>query len=77
MKSEPTIQDFLKPNFTFGTFFKIDGEQNIVIIDSANRMVSLSVTEAYNLLQYLSQVIKIEGVNDGLQGNVEESNQNL
>ena len=57
---ETSIQDLIKPNFTFGTFFMIDGEQEIVIIDSANRMFSLSVTEAYNLLKYLSQVIKVE-----------------
>nr|DAW53694.1 MAG TPA: hypothetical protein [Caudoviricetes sp.] len=66
---EPSIQDLLKPNFTFGTFFKVDGEQDIVIVDSANRMVSLSVTEAYNLLKYLSQVIKVEEGENNEQGN--------
>lgn len=71
---EPTIQDLLKPNFTFGTFFKIDGTQDIVIIDSANRMVSLSVTEAYNLLKYLSQVIKVEEGDKIEQGNITKSN---
>lgn len=71
---EPSIQDLLKPNFTFGTFFKVDGEQDIVIVDSANRMVSLSVIEAYNLLKYLSQVIKVEEGENNEQGNTTKFN---
>lgn len=69
---EPTIQDLLKPNFTFGTLFKADGEQEIVIRDSANHMVSLSVSEAFNLLKYLSQVIKVEE-GDKVVGNEQEN----
>lgn len=74
---EPTIQDLFKPNFSFGTLFRSDGEQHIVITDSANRMISLSLIEAYNLMQYLNQVVKVEGVTNEQEGSSESSDKNV
>jgi len=61
------LEELLVTRPVFGACTNSDGSQDIIISDSANRMVRLSIGDAVNLSRYLAAVIKFDSKIDDVK----------